>query len=75
MDMHFQNLRTAGIGAEIKHAGTMDKETCSGNVVLCNTFYYNGKKFCFMCGGEVLTVKSHRQYVHWSGAVAKIFST
>ena len=67
MDMHFRKLRTVGIGAGVNYADmiSMDKETC---------FYYDGEKFCFIRGGEVLTAKAHGQCVRQSGTVAEIFS-
>ena len=51
-------------------------EICIGTplVPIRSTFYYDGEKFRFIRGVELLTAKVHGQNVSRSGMVSKIFS-
>ena len=67
MDTHFRKLRQAGVGAAVKHSGTISPHeedlfwelgilgTSTPLALLRSVFYYNGKVFCLRGGDE------HRQ--------------
>ena len=67
MDTHFRKLRQAGVGAEVKHSGTISPHeedlfwelgnlgTSTPLALLRSVFYYNGKVLCLHGGDE------HRQ--------------